>query len=395
MLDKPESPKLSPATRRSSIYPYYAGFSEQFVHSILKKIEATNSDLILDPWNGSGTTTSVCSQVGIRSIGVDLNPAMKPIAAVRTMPPTALNAVSRGAMKTVDTLPQSDELVSPFSYCGSFLEAAKLNLRPSLHDGLRFGLMITCRTLARQVRSKNPTWYSLNSLRAIRLNSTLIRDEIISSFAALQSWRNDSPFNDSTHSPTLKTADWESYRRNRAISHVITSPPYLTRIDYVMKTLPELMLLNEEEEIDLATLRKKMLGGVITSAPQSNKPDTVRSSSAKELLERIQAHDSKASPTYYYRFFKQYFIGLQSSIANIANVSNRLKTITFVTQGSYYKEIFIDLPSIIDELLEEKGFLRSSASSFLGSNNMVTVNTRSVASGLASPPEMAVTYERK
>ncbi|MBC1345222.1 site-specific DNA-methyltransferase, partial [Listeria welshimeri] len=58
----------------SLLYKYYAGFSDQFVLDTL-----SYSDLhemtVLDPWNGSGTTSRIASQLGARKIvGLDINP---------------------------------------------------------------------------------------------------------------------------------------------------------------------------------------------------------------------------------------------------------------------------------------------------------------------------------
>lgn len=41
--------------------------------------------LVLDPWNGSGTTTAVARQLGIRASGFDLNPALVVIANGRLL----------------------------------------------------------------------------------------------------------------------------------------------------------------------------------------------------------------------------------------------------------------------------------------------------------------------
>ena len=59
------------------IYPYYAGFSRMFAEDAIEW--ATDGDkekVVLDPWNGSGTTTRTASQLGIGSVGFDLNPVM-------------------------------------------------------------------------------------------------------------------------------------------------------------------------------------------------------------------------------------------------------------------------------------------------------------------------------
>lgn len=393
MLDKPESPKLTFANRRDSIYPYYAGFSEQFVESILRKVNASAGDLILDPWNGSGTTTAVCSRKGIPAVGVDLNPAMKPIAAVRSMSRELLREVCQHATVILKTAPVVQESISPFLFCGELFNVAKRTSDPALHDGLRFGFMIACRAIARQTRSKNPTWYSLNSLKSLSVTQPIICAELTSAFAALQAWKGDTLPLEQSVSPSLITADWAAFRWRRSASHVITSPPYLTRIDYVMKTLPELLFLSEEQSIDLRSLRHTMLGGVLTkSLPE--KLSSLKNEVVFDVLEKIRGHESKASDTYYLRFFYQYFSRLRRSIINFTRNPSSPVTITIVTQGSYYKEIFVDLPMIVDEFLRANGFIKNSATTFLGSNNMVSVNSRSAASGFASPPETAATYER-
>ncbi len=57
-------------------HPYYAGYSEAFVASAIKYLDLNSSDLILDPWNGSGTTAFVASQFNIPTLGCEINPVM-------------------------------------------------------------------------------------------------------------------------------------------------------------------------------------------------------------------------------------------------------------------------------------------------------------------------------
>ena len=63
----------------ADIFPYYAGFSFNWASSILNDQIAKSgieSPLILDPWNGSGTTTAAPEKYnGYRSVGVDFNPS--------------------------------------------------------------------------------------------------------------------------------------------------------------------------------------------------------------------------------------------------------------------------------------------------------------------------------
>jgi DNA modification methylase len=51
---------------------YYAGFSEAFVDYAIKNSVLKEGALILDPWNGSGTTTAVATRKNLT--GVTRNP---------------------------------------------------------------------------------------------------------------------------------------------------------------------------------------------------------------------------------------------------------------------------------------------------------------------------------
>jgi DNA modification methylase len=69
-------------------YKYYAGYSEAFVADALAALELDPKSIILDPWNGAGTTTSLASQLGHYACGVDLNPALVVIARARSIVPS-------------------------------------------------------------------------------------------------------------------------------------------------------------------------------------------------------------------------------------------------------------------------------------------------------------------
>ena len=55
-----------------SWYRYYAGYSAGFVEQALKESAAT-AGLLLDPWNGTGTTTVVAaSKTSLRSASMSI-----------------------------------------------------------------------------------------------------------------------------------------------------------------------------------------------------------------------------------------------------------------------------------------------------------------------------------
>ena len=67
-----------------SWYRYYAGYSAGFVEQALKESAAT-AKLVLDPWNGTGTTTVVAASKNIPAIGFDVNPALVVVSRARLL----------------------------------------------------------------------------------------------------------------------------------------------------------------------------------------------------------------------------------------------------------------------------------------------------------------------
>lgn len=91
--------------KTEEIYPYYAGFSRTFAEDALEWATRGNRErLVLDPWNGSGTTTRSASELGMSSIGFDLNPVMVLVAKAELLDPaesTVLLPLARRIVKTV------------------------------------------------------------------------------------------------------------------------------------------------------------------------------------------------------------------------------------------------------------------------------------------------------
>jgi hypothetical protein len=58
------SPKRTPAGQSGwdGFFPYYAGYPETFARSLLKSAALPRGASVLDPWNGSGTTTYSAAQ---------------------------------------------------------------------------------------------------------------------------------------------------------------------------------------------------------------------------------------------------------------------------------------------------------------------------------------------
>src|SRR5688572_11869946 len=70
---------------RAAWYPYYAGFSYDFAYTLIESAVLPTEALVLDDWNGSGTTTAAAAALNLHSYGFDLNPVMVVVAKARLL----------------------------------------------------------------------------------------------------------------------------------------------------------------------------------------------------------------------------------------------------------------------------------------------------------------------
>ena len=117
------SPKRDrPSNERSAnLYHYYAGFSSKFVMDIIAGLNIENSAVIMDPWNGSGTTTQVARDMGFSAIGFDINPVMVIVAKAKL-----LNCTIEIRKKLLENLDSIIKLASSFQN-GDFSNEDPLN----------------------------------------------------------------------------------------------------------------------------------------------------------------------------------------------------------------------------------------------------------------------------
>ncbi len=97
-------------------FPYYAGYPEAFASELLKSADLPKDSRVLDPWNGSGTTTFAASKLMLNGIGVDLNPVMAIVARARTLPSSeadTLVPLARELLEKADRLEVGDLIAEP------------------------------------------------------------------------------------------------------------------------------------------------------------------------------------------------------------------------------------------------------------------------------------------
>ncbi|MEL6120184.1 MAG: class I SAM-dependent methyltransferase [Pseudomonadota bacterium] len=379
------NPKRKRASKGSwtSFFPYYAGFPVEFAQYVLQKHAPPNA-LVLDPWNGSGTTTFTAALMGLRAIGVDINPVMVVIARARLLQssesdsliPLAHHIISDARNLDIDI--NQDALSSWFDQSttvalrsiersirkhliGSFTVHAggiALNHLSSLAAIYYVALFSVARDLARQLRSTNPTWTRtvLRGEQLINCSRTSIEARLLEKIRkTAESLLLGNSIRHTSNHVCIREAD-VSTSPNIGVHAdlILTSPPYCTRIDYTSMTRIEIAILSGLVEIDVLDLKRRMTG--TTTVPKTCSSEDARwGTTCLRFLDAVKNHRSYASSVYYYKnhfdYFDKMFRSLQSCRSNLKMGSDAI----LVIQDSYYKDVHNDLPQIISEMGASSG----------------------------------------
>ena len=392
------SPKLSANARgnsRSSWYNYYAGFSVEFVEDILDQLDLRSDATILDPWLGSGTTAEIATINGYHVTGFDLNPVMLVVAKARILSNNNFDSIKdfieelqllqirqcQGAYKisvgVADPLSQwfqpgsikafrnfEDLLNRMISKCTASPTVSQpiwehASTITSVQAFIYVALFRTIRHFLGKFRSSNPTWIKIPAQQSRLHISTeilhtqflkeviLIQEQLASETRKMPVMGNKKVVFDQVSSTDLPLSD-------DSIDLVLSSPPYCTRIDYVRATLPELAVIGFPNGSAIRQLRNKMLG-TPTIVGMTMDENMGWGETCNDFLASVKQHSSKASATYYFKYFYQYFTWAFESVNEIERVLAKSGKCVFVVQNSYYKDIHNDLPAIYCDMAEHCG----------------------------------------
>jgi len=374
------SPKLA-NDRTSDWYRFYAGYSHDFVEDALETLGVKPGATILDPWNGSGTTTFVAHQLGFSPIGFDANPALVVIGRARllgsevieSLGPIADDIVGHAGDVANDSLLE-DEPLENWLRTESAQNARRLEwaiqhvlvdhdcYRPLREAGAlesvsalaAFFYVALFESIREQLRpfvSSNPTWVKLaQAEQRLGIEWSALKTAFLSAVGRLA---KQLEHHAATSAPDATNAVRQANSMrlplaDNSIEGAVASPPYCTRIDYIIATRPELAVLGFNKD-DLRALRFEMVG-TPTIHPELPTGRGEWGAIATELLANIGAHSSYASGGYYRKYFHQYVDALWKSLADLRRVLRPGAGAVLVVQDSYYKELHIDLAGMVREM---------------------------------------------
>lgn len=391
---------------RSSWYPFYAGYCPVFVRELLRNVVTSKTPLIMDPWNGAGTTTQVASDLGFNAVGFDINPVMVTVARARTLLPTArtvlrshVDFVTRRVRSYRSRKCRSGDPLSAWldEEAASGVRRIERAIRERFSDEefenrgnatvpvgseaafCYTALFGTLRGLLGSLRTSNPTWIKRP---AVGRRPTFSRNELFNAFehrsiqmltamGSEQAPRRRWP---AKARARIETASSDRIPlKDGFVDAVIASPPYCTRIDYAVTTSVELAVLGYDSDAELRELRDLMIG---TSTIRRRPPEPRRGwgRTCLKLIDAIGHHKSKASKSYYLKTFMQYFDDLHRSLGEISRCLRDSGPCVLVVQDSYYKEIHTDLPRIVLEMSRDVGLSFRARRDFPVTRSMVGVN---------------------
>ena len=283
-----------PSRKQRDWYPYYAGFTEDFVEGLLC-VNWHEFHNVLDPWSGSGTTSAVCTKTGISSRGLDINPALTVIARGRFVSHSTRNELTDLTKQVVSAVPEvtpslrSSDLLRLWFTDDSILHIRSIETAiwdicgikkednsdqtttisvdefSALMSFLYTALFASMKNILRGFRSTNPMWIkkSKTSTELESPSRSVLLDLFQSSAAQLAALLSmpkqvlgDGEIPVSTGDATnLPFAD-------NSFDSVVTSPPYATRLDYVNGTLPELAIIGATEQA-VSDLRRRVTGSPV------------------------------------------------------------------------------------------------------------------------------------
>jgi hypothetical protein len=360
------------------------------VGSALDAFGTKAQGVILDPMNGSGTTTMAAERCGVPCIGIEMNPAIAAIARAKNATLAydseiqhALSEVVKRARALKPNIPPTPEILSWLSretYTElRSLEAAINSLKPpkpptmdkrvqavlSTSDArnraknphqefMTAALLLTLRRLAKVEPSKNPTWIKrsqINEAADVCVHETFLR--------VAESMRNDlrAAFPEPVRQQTSFVIDGDARRmpiKEKSIDLIITSPPYLTRIDYAVTTAPEITFLGYSTKDEFHQLRRTIMGSTCISGGSYETPKSW-GRACLTLLGKIKEHPSKASAGYYFKTFVQYFRDTEAIVREYLRVLKPGAPCVLVLQDSWYKDVHVPLTRIYSEIAEQLG----------------------------------------
>lgn len=355
-------------------YYYKEGFSPSLVENAIDTLGLTSSDIIIDPFNGSGTVTLTAAMKGIKSFGFEVNPFTAFIAKTKvkeadisifdTLCDDVLTGAKRQKKSPLLTFSTFSEYSNKAkwlfnadvlnSFEGGISMLNKANDK-NIKDILKLSLIgstmdnSNARRDGKCLRYKN-NWEELDLgkesfIRALEKRLQAIREDLLSETKLT--------------TPNIICGDSRSIigqNLTDKFSLCITSPPYLNTFDYTDIYRPELFLghfinsMSELYDLRLNTVRSHVQAK--WNRPTQKNFGTLYDIAIKEILSRQNHLMHKDIPL----MIQAYFEDMQSILSTLKSKAKNNAELWLVVSTSAYAGIEIPVDMIIGEIGNKSGW---------------------------------------
>ena len=264
------SPNVNEAIHRWA--PYVQGFSASFVQSVIDKYKNDYiNPIILDPFTGCGTVQVQSKLNGIKSVGTELNPLLKFIAETKL---NSWDVSAKELLKVFNKLdlskpsdaPQflkserqfSKEVLRNLELLKGGIDRKSQEANPKIIDLLKLAFSSILIDVSNLKRSPC-LGYAKNKKVDSHAPFVLMNQKVHQIVEDLKIIQNE--YNDyiSTSSQVILTNSME-YNHNNNFDLVITSPPYMNGLDYVVNYKIEMGWLDfVKSQSDLKRVKDEMV----------------------------------------------------------------------------------------------------------------------------------------
>lgn len=220
-----------------NLYPYKGKFYPRIVRTLINTFKLKKGDLILDPFNGSGTTTHEASLMGIKSIGVDVTPMGVMLAKLKNdllfLPEKELNFSYKDLEEIFEVIENKK-----WEHPNNIIKNLMLAIYFDTADAF-------ARTSRYKKKGKSGLFIEkFNYIKDCHKKIMYIKEKFGLEFTEADIFESD----------VLEIKKMSNFKEN--FDAIITSPPYYFSIDYVGKDKIAYDYLN----IDMGNVETKYLG---------------------------------------------------------------------------------------------------------------------------------------
>jgi DNA modification methylase len=356
---------------------FLAAFSETFAETAITLICGKAQAVLYDPFVGSGTTLAAAAKLGIIAVGNDLDPVSALISRARVASNYDFERVLEILGSQADSASAlfSKEAASYFSqsdlsYAAAVFSRIKASLPSNDESPLSAlladesgnfdsqaialaAVLVAGSASAKTIRGSNPVWHR-KALPGEKAPTKPLHAEAV---VRAESMTQDIDHQGGQRERRIKVICGDALVNllpANSVDAILTSPPYLNRLDFVVDHLPQLLLLSGLHPVDIDRLRSSMIG--TTKIVQKTDIDERAGPTCLSLMNQIRDHSGYASRRYYQHIYIQYFNGMLKAFETWRNQCKPGGRGIMVVQNSYYKDVLIDSPKIFAEMAAGIGF---------------------------------------